>query len=577
MARIINFVSVLILVVVACHFYYFVFQNAVNVPYFDDFAYLRYTLEFLDSPDILDFLGKFLDKHNGHGILTAKFAFWLDYCLEGEINFRNLIIAGSTLVLFIFGYFALILRRNNLQAAYLLPVGLFLFSPAYHENIFWAAASWQYCASFVMGIMMYYLVVRKENWTFVLAIVFGFITTYTNGNGLVGFFAGSLLLLLQGKMRRAVVWFASAALTAVVFYWYYPYGMGTSEGHHLRAFLTTLISFAGAVGIYLRSQRFEVILAGIPLALGLVLLLLWIAVDYFNRYFHYFKRLRVLPIFARSPENLSLLGVMLWMMITGLGTSLTRASVHFDAPLRYMIYSIMIVVVLYTAILILSGRVVSSIVFGLTVISGLVFQFGSYLYAAPDVINFRNTLWADAYNLKKNAHVSGKVETMNPLVANVFKESVARGLYVYPETPLAGIDLNMALQADTTAVEPLSFSITRDTLKAYSGILITKIENDTITLDQSDFRNAVFIVLKSVDGRGFHIFAVAQRPNFNRKGFLTSGRHFEAGFVASVFGGNAPVGRYQIGLLKVENGIHRLAYTNQAVDLLVLPPNDKYR
>ena len=138
-----NIFSLLVIIAVAGYFYAFVFRNAVNAPFFDDLAYLEYILKFLEAPDFLSFAGQFLDKHNGHGVMTAKLAFWIDYLIEGNVNYRHLIIASAALVLGIFLYFLRVLYKNGFSIAFTLPVALFLFNPSYHENIFWAASSWE--------------------------------------------------------------------------------------------------------------------------------------------------------------------------------------------------------------------------------------------------------------------------------------------------------------------------------------------------------------------------------------------------------------------------------------------------
>ena len=51
-----NYLAAFLLFSIAFVFYRFVFQNAVNVPYFDDYAYLEYIIKFTDAPTFQAFL-----------------------------------------------------------------------------------------------------------------------------------------------------------------------------------------------------------------------------------------------------------------------------------------------------------------------------------------------------------------------------------------------------------------------------------------------------------------------------------------------------------------------------------------
>ncbi|MDF7818453.1 hypothetical protein P1X15_12635 [Runella sp. MFBS21] len=559
--KILNYIVAALLLIVAFFFYRFVFQNAVNIPFFDDYAYLEYIIKFEDAPNLWHFLRELEYKHNGHGVITAKLVFWLDYLLTGEVNYRTLIVAGSGLAILLFGYFWKVLSVNKIPFYCVLPVGLLLFTPAYHENIFWAAALWQYTASFVLGIATYYLLAMPQRWALIGAIIAGFLTTYTNGNGLFGMYVGVVIPLLQSRYPKAIIWIVACAITTVVFYWYYPFGFGSlGQEKSFRNSFLTLLSFFGASASYLRGRLTEVAILGTAVSLALISLALRLAISYLRMVFlKNASPAPLLSLFLKNSANLSLIGLLAWLLLTGLGVATARAGQALETPARYMIYSVMAVVSLYVTFLLIFPRRFQSTLAVVMTAFGIVFALGTYLFAAPDVINFRNTLVADTYNLPHHRRVSGKLETMtNLVVKQYFDEAIKRGIYHLPTPIVSSKDL---MTYDSTQLVKIPFSFDLDTLPAYGGVIINKIQNETVVLDESSPENAVFLVLRN-DSTAY-LASVRQHPNHGRKSFIQTGHHFGKGFAAQIYQDNIPEGDYQLGLMYYEGPKTRVVYTTQ--------------
>lgn len=560
-----NYLAAFLLLSIAYAFYCFVGQNAVNVPYFDDYAYLEYVIKFADAPTIGTFLQELEFKHNGHGVITAKLAFWFDYLLTGQVNYRILILAGSLLIIGLFGYFYKVLVVNKIPFFFALPIGLFLFTPAYHENIFWAAALWQYTASFVVGIITYYLLAIPAWGALVGAVLGGYLLTYTNGNGLFGMYVGLLIPLMQYRYRAALVWLFACILTSIAFYWYYPFGFGSlNQEKSLKNSLLTLLSFFGAGALYLRGRLPEVAVLGAAISLSLLTLAFWVGgafalsiVRNCSKNLAAHSRPKILVTFTQHPANLSLLALLGWLFITGLGVAMARAGQALETPARYMIYSVTAIVSLYVVLLLLVSSKVRYALAGGTTLVGAVFYLGTYLFAAPDVVNFRNSLIADGLSLRTHGRVSGKLETMtNNVTKKYFEESVKRGMYVLPADSTMRLPTVRVDSTQLTAI-PMSFKV--DTLPAYGGILIQKIANSTVSINQSQADNALFLLLTSDSTT--YISAARQTPSRDRKMFLKTRNYFKEGFEAWVFQDNVPSGSYQLGLWYHENGQNRVVYT----------------
>ncbi|WP_428658128.1 hypothetical protein [Runella sp.] len=558
--KILNVFAAVIVLIIAFLFYRFVDQNAVNVPFFDDYAYLEYIIKFINAPDVLHFLQELEFKHNGHGVITAKSVFWLDYLLTGEANYRTLILAGSGLVILLFWYFWNLLAANRMPFWYSLPIALFLFTPAYHENIFWAAALWQYTASFAIGLWTYYVLTKENRWAFAMAVAGGFLLTYTNGNGLFGMYVGVIIPLLQTRYKRVAVWLIACIITTIIFYWYYPFGFGSlGQEKSLKNSLLTIVSFFGSCASYFRGRLPEVAVLGGLITFLLIGLALWLAVEYIKKIINSRSQGKILPVFTKHSVNLSLLSLLAWLLVTGLGVATARAGNALETPARYMIYSVMAVVSLYVAfLLLLPQRMQKIIAAGMIPIGGF-FVLSTYMFASPDVINFRNSLISDAFSLGQHRRVTGKLETMtNSVVKKYFDEALKKGIYVLPTTVLNEADL---VTVDSSAPLKVSLKVYLDTLPAYGGILINKVSSERLGVNHTKQSDALFMLLKK--DSVVYATAVKQRPNRERNSFLRTGNYFKEGFEAWVFQDNVPEGDYQVGFLFNEGEKPRVVYTPQ--------------
>jgi hypothetical protein len=559
--------SAVLVALIVLLFIQFLFKNTVNVPYFDDFSYFDYTLRLLASDDTFSFVKELLSKHNGHGVLTAKLVFWIDYLVEGQINYRHLILASSVLVIFIFTYFIWIFKKNNLPFFYTIPIALLLFSPLYYENLMWAAASWQYIASIAGGLCMYFLLAQQRAWTFFCALFVGFLTTYTNGNGLLGFLLGIAIILPQKNYKKLALWLIGCSLTGLLYYTYSPSGFGTEAGHELVPFSITLVSFMSTVAYFLRLNMNDLIVTGTTISAVFAFALLIYLPQILPVKIAFYSNTRLSRI-SQVPANTTLFTLTAWSLITGLCVAWTRGMTEFSTVQRYMIYSIIHLIILYTLALLITPRKYRGIIGGIGIIAGLTFQFCAYLYIVPTIINFRNSLWADAYNLKNHRHLSGKIETMNnPISRSIFEESIDKGIYVFPKTPLPSSNSELqALQSavvDTVTV----FSFKKDTLSAYSGILITYIVCNSLILDESDPTNSIYIALKDRSTDQIHLTAANPTQNMNRKSFLMNRNHFNPGVVAPVYEDNVAPGSYLIGILSIKHKEMTLTFTNKEVEI----------
>lgn len=555
-----NLAFISFILILFFNFLRLVVTYAVNVPYFDDYSYLEYTLNLANSTNVYSFFNELISKHNGHGVLTAKLIFYLNYLISGEINFRHLIILGSFLIVPIFLFFVWVLRKNSLPLFFSLPIALFLFNPLYHENIIWAAATWQYTASFATCLTMYFLLTRKENWSFILAVILGFITTYTNGNGIVGFFIGTAIILPQNNYRRLTLWLIVILLTGILYYAHSSSGLALREGIETTSFLKTLVSFMGMAAIYLRLNMNDLIILGIGISITYIIITSYFGIKILSA--------KSSEIFKKIPANSSLLAIIAWLLFTGLCVAWTRGIPEFAIVQRYMIYSVMNLVILYTLILIISP-IKYRILIGLSgILIGIISQFCAHLYCVSDIIYSRNSFWSDVYNLKNHRHVGGKIETMNnALCKQLFNDALQTKIYRFPQIPIPDSNEKLLKIQNPIIDSTTTFTFQKDTLESYSGILITSIFNDKVTLDESHPDNSFYIALKDGKTNQIHLMPTRPTPNLNRRQFLKNGNQFNQGIQGLVYEDNVAPGKYIIGLLTIQNQSVSLTFTNKEVEI----------
>ena len=85
------FASVAVIVVYAS----LIFPLSLNIPYRDDFQdILIFVVEFSQSTTLVDAMSAFLHQHADHLTYSSRIFFYLTFLLQGEVDFRTLVVAS---------------------------------------------------------------------------------------------------------------------------------------------------------------------------------------------------------------------------------------------------------------------------------------------------------------------------------------------------------------------------------------------------------------------------------------------------------------------------------------------------
>ncbi len=231
-----------------------VYRLAVNIPYIDDYTFL---VDCIDSQTkgltLTDYLSRLFHPHGEHIILFARLTALLDYYIEGSLNFRTLFIVGN--LTFVGSVYILyrLAQRGGLKPMYFLPVVLLLFQPQFYENTTtWAICALQHLPALFFAFLAFDLMSRSSEKAFFLSLPIAFLSVFSNGNGLIVFAIGLLIILLSASRTRLFVWLIFTALSLGLYVYVHHTTHSPEIGSNLKHPLRVIAGFflmAGSVGL----------------------------------------------------------------------------------------------------------------------------------------------------------------------------------------------------------------------------------------------------------------------------------------------------------------------------------------
>jgi hypothetical protein len=381
----------------------------VEFPFYDDYYLLFKSLVYFnEAQSLYEMLRAVFLQHNEHRVFTHRALLLLLTSISGKVNVEVMLLIGNLTMLAISLILVRLFRTFD-KTAYIIPIALLLFQPQQHINMFGSYGIYN------NGVILYaflsiYLLVNGGFDRYLqlsLAILMAFLATFSNGNGLVVWGAGAVLLLLNKQYRFLTIWVFCMMVSIVLFFkWDYEMSIGPKKDFDLQAlaaFLTFAVRIIGGAGIIPTDNliQSDVITAFvIVFEIGaLYLLCKWLVM----------RRFQNIP----SRYNL-LLGFLLFLFGTCILLSYFRSAkgaVNYPTD-YYRIYSLLIFILCFLIYLVeLKPKFNTAI--GITVLSfSLIFYAASYIRYTPwIVVNFRNTLLADQLN-----YLAGKKVLFYPYI-----------------------------------------------------------------------------------------------------------------------------------------------------------------
>ena len=562
-------------------FYRYIFIHSINVPYLDDFQILNTVVRVQDEPR--EWFSILTENFNGHRFGEIKLLVWLDYLIEGRVNFKTLCIFGSLFLLGFWFFCLKVIRENNLPIAYFLPFTFLLFQPIFHRNIFWMLSCLQYQQSMFFTIVAYYYLAKYTTKSFIISIVLGIIHTQINGNAVYIFMFGILIPLYQGRYKLTTIYGVIGILTGILFYRNMPTVVGLA-GYTLQDLLIAnptilLNAMSGFLGGAINQSGVKkyfifalgIILACIILFILSILFLLILKKLYKNLFLKYPKieatLLKLNIIFRQKITMIMMAGSLL---LTAIGVAISRGIFHQGIMLvdRYVLYSVITIAVSYLLVIMFVAGKIRLIIGIISLPLSMFFCLHSYQTAIPQVLFFEHSLEADIYDLQHHRTTNNKMFGFLPNSLDLFEESLQRKIYKFPESRFDTLESLLSKPIDNPKISKLNlqFSITQELQKVYGGVKIVYINNHDFHLAENNSKNIFFIVLKNKQNNETYLI-YPQRSYALRENFWNQSQLFSAGFSTMIQQDCVKKGMYSIGLLIFENGKANLKYTEKSINV----------
>ena len=524
-------------------FVVFVFTYAVNVPWLDDIdAFLGFMLAYTDASTLAGKVDSIMIPNNEHRIVGAKLITLAMHYLTGEVNFRWLILIALLFILGILALFVRVFRSMRLPLLAFVPVPFFLLQPQYHLTSLWTIPGLQHPVVVFLTLSAMYLLTRTGRGYFAAALGLQVMATLSMSNGLMGWVAGGVILLLSRNWSRLWAWLAGSVVTVWVYFHNFQSGGRTSESlayslsHPLQA-IAAFFSFTASLFDWLPMLKTNTRYAPPALA-GLVFTVLVLLLLYrMNR------SVWVAGRFVVSSElekrRLFFNGCYIFLFGNAAIIALLRLRYGFDVMVvsNYTIYSAVLAAIIYLNVLSENPNRQPYLRIGLLV-SLMIWLFG-YGYYWPKVAHRKQMLLASAVNQKYNGIGLGPTwgTPFAEMAHSVMDESVRRGFYHYPVgdiTPLESFLTPQPGRAETDSDSCLAMEVTgggysyqvRTEPNAFPAtapqatVLIQSARNTVLFASEVPFRFANFWLNQPATSVEAEVITIALAPGQYKVGVL---------------------------------------------------------
>lgn len=386
-------------------FFIIIGRSAVNIPIGDDFyCVLLFVQQFQDSPGYAEKLYLLFDQWVEHRIFYSRLVALISFWLTSQVNFLFMIWIGNLSLIGILFFFSRAFRRLDLSAYFLLPVVLTVLSPVMYEGNLWAGASTVYMPVCLMGYVTIGLLVAGSRQDVLIALFIALLATFSFGNGMLLFAAGTLVLAVQRRSLHAFTWIVAGAIAVIAYFTgFHPHSATDAFGvaSHFRhpAYLCyNFLAFVGGVFDYSENTNSAVQVSNLlSIGMGLVgtaglgrIAFLLITCGFLHR------------SAPKQNEAIAWLGITFFLVSTALGIAYSRTSGDVMTTLssRYKIYSMALLMMVYWGLLLCTGRrrLIGLAFFGL---SFLLLLFNCYVCYGK-MVTHKSAYLAGLYNYQRN-------------------------------------------------------------------------------------------------------------------------------------------------------------------------------
>jgi hypothetical protein len=523
-----------------------VLTYAVNVPWVDDMdAFLSFILGYSDATTAAEKIDWLLRPNNEHRILTAKLTTVIMQALTGEVNFRWLIFVAFAFLLGTFALFYRVFRSMNLPLLAFLPVCLIFWQPQYYLTSLWAVTGLQHGVAIFLILLAIYLLSGPGRYRFMGALVVQLLASLSMSNGLFGWVAGAVVLVVAQHWKRLGLW-VGIAIGTIIFYFHdfqNAQGNDSSVAFFLQSphivvaafftFVGALFDFVPVNEIFRRSI--------LPTLFGLVLVptVLWFL---WRMNWPLWSKNRLSDA-TQQRRRYFFTGSYAFLFINALIVAFLRPRFGYGVMLvsNYMIYPALLTSLVYlNGLSELRPQQVLNRWMRIGLALSAVVWVVSYGLHWPQVAQRRHMLLTFSFNQKHNDIGLGPNwgSDFATMVRRVMRDAVGRAMYRYPEgyfTPYeaalkpaalaqAGVDpgLDLAIRAGSydhiveTAFDALPQPVTD------AAVVVQSTERTYLFPSESGFRPSAFFLRRPVKTIWAEVINPVLAPGTYKIGILTT-------------------------------------------------------
>lgn len=400
-------------------FFVLVHKNTINIPFYDDFDSIGEFIINFKKSDFFNKISLLFSQYAEHRIVFTRLVALCYVSLFSTINFQALIIIGMLGLIGILHIFYEILPKQNRKPFLFFPIVLLLFNFQYYENLMMAMASLQNnFAPYFIFLFIYFLSFHQNTKYINLIFLFGFLSIFTSGNGLIVVPLGIIYFtIINRNFQKLLVWCAFSGILIFIYFKNYQTPDSSLGGRTsmLTIFSNPVLIFE-KIALFM-SASFHPIVGEkniIYLILGVTLLIISLITCVFI-----LKK-------SKTSFDIFLLLSLLFLLGTCYIVANTRNDMHIS---RYRIYSSLFLIIFYLAGLtylpkfkkvLIGGYIIFAIYFSVNTISwySTLFYQKANLEAGAISYFLNNGKWLGLYppNTSQFVNEQNASETTNKLL-----------------------------------------------------------------------------------------------------------------------------------------------------------------
>ncbi|MBO0933374.1 hypothetical protein [Fibrella aquatilis] len=417
-------------------FYAIVWQQAVNVPFQDDYdALFEPVMALSHGPNSLAKIWKvYATQDDERRIITDRFVAHMQYLFTGQLSFRTQTLIGSLVLLVVLAVFMAWFHRSQLPWLWAVPIPFVLFNIQYYDAVFWSMIPLQHIGVYVWGMLAIWWLSRNTRFFFWLALLATAVSVLSDVTGILLLPVGAVLLIGQHRWQRLAIWLLVVGGMVGL----YMHGLEVppyrpSLADNLKHPLVIIQLWLAMQGLWADVLPHAGLSGRVVLTIGCGLVAIWLwGSAMWGSIRAYFTN-RQLP----SGQDLFLYGGLLFLLGTftlfAAGRALEGVNAAFIS--RYRVLYLLWLILLYLLILSrLNKKTLSNRLAGWGMVGcSLFFCLNTYFQSWNDFTLFRQTLLADLHGWRYNRALPSSPIYLNYRVAidTLFENGMKRGIFQY--------------------------------------------------------------------------------------------------------------------------------------------------